>query len=438
MNAAAGAAARRAPARALAARPVETAHAGERRSLLLSAGIFLLGIAVAMVLVYTQLGQNWTYTYWIAICVGPASLIALAVAHLVRRDPTRMRSLSQRFALTTLLTLGPIAFAVYAAVMMMFVNKNQDAVVITAALVMALLVGARISYVLSFEVRRNVDVLREGLASVATGKRDVVFPVDTRDELGTLAAQARETVAMLGEEERRRDEAERVRRETIASISHDLRTPITSLRLLAEAIEDDLVDEATVKRYAASMRTSVEVLGALIDDLFELARIEAGALTWSMEQVELGEIVEEVIGTLEVEAHQRGIKIDAFTGEKTVIVGDQARLRRVMLNLLQNAVRHTPEDGSVTVKIERAGEGYEIEVADSGEGVNPEDRERIFEPFYRGGSEAARTRPGTGLGLAIARAVVEAHGGRIWLEDSDSGSRFRFSLAPGGGGVAAA
>ncbi len=413
-----------------------TAAVGERRSLLISSGIFLLGIAVAMLLVYTQLGQNLKYTYWIAICVGPASLIALVVAHLVRRDPSRMRSLAQRFALTTLLTLGPIVFASYAAVKQMFISQ-QDVTVLSAVLVMALLVGARISYVLSFEVRRNVDVLRRGLASVATGDRDVLFPVDTRDELGTLAAQARETVAMLGEEERRRDEAERVRRETIASISHDLRTPITSLRLLAEAIEDDLVDEETVKRYAASMRTSVEVLGALIDDLFELARIEAGALTWSMEQVELGEIVEEVIGTLEVEAHQRGIRIDAFTGEKTVIVGDQARLRRVMLNLLQNAVRHTPEDGSVTVKIERSGEGYEIEVADSGEGVNPEDRDRIFEPFYRGGSEAARTRPGTGLGLAIARAVVEAHGGRIWLADSETGSRFRFSLAPGGAASAA-
>ncbi|MBJ7471554.1 MAG: HAMP domain-containing histidine kinase [Solirubrobacteraceae bacterium] len=405
--------------------------ASERRSLLISAGIFLTGVVVSMVLVYTQLGQNWVYTYWIAICVGPASLIALAVAHLVRRDPSRMRSLSQRFALSTLLTLGPIAFAGYAAATQMFVD-TQDIVVGSAVVIMALLVGARISYVLSFEVRRNVDVLRSGLASVATGQRDVLFPVDSRDELGTLAAQARETVSMLGEEEKRRDEAERMRRETIASISHDLRTPITSLRLLAEAIEDDLVDEQTVKRYAASMRTNVEVLGALIDDLFELARIEAGALTWSMEQIELGEIVDEVVGTLEVEAHQRGIRIDAYTGEKTIILGDQARLRRVMLNLLQNAVRHTPEDGSVTVKIERAGDGYEVEVADSGDGVNPEDRERIFEPFYRGGSEAARTRPGTGLGLAIARAVVEAHGGKIWLEESEAGSRFRFSLAPGG------
>jgi signal transduction histidine kinase len=402
----------------------------ERRSIILSAGVFALALAATMLLIWFKF-DAWKPTYWIAICVAPSSAIALIVAHLVQRDPTRMRSLAQRFTLATLLTLGPIAFAAWASARMMGITPG-DAVVVSAVLVMALAVGARISFLLSSDVRHNVDVLRRGLAQVATGKRNVEFPVDSRDELGGLAAQARETVAMLTEEEKRRDEAERMRRETIASISHDLRTPITSLRLLAEAIEDDLVDQETVKRYAASMRTNVEVLGALIDDLFELARIEAGALTWSMQQFELGEIVESVIGTMEVEAHQRGIRIHAEAPNPTDFVGDPARLRRVMLNLLQNAVRHTPEDGSVTVKIEPvAGGGFEVEVADSGEGIDPVDRERIFEPFYRGGSEAARTRPGTGLGLAIARAVVEAHGGRIWLADSERGSRFRFSLTPG-------
>ncbi len=402
-----------------------------QRSLLVSGLTFAAALAVTMLIVWTQLGQVWQFTYWIAICTAPASLIALVVAHLVQHDPSRMKSLSQRFALATLLTLGPIAFAGWAAARQMFAER-QDIVVGAAVLVMALAIGGRISYLLSQDVRRSVDVLRSGLAKVATGERDVDFPITSRDELGTLAAQARETIAMLTEEEKRRDEAERMRRETIASISHDLRTPITSLRLLAEAIEDDLVDQETVKRYAVSMRTNVEVLGALIDDLFELARIEAGALTWSMQQFELGEIVESVIGTMEVEAHQRGIRIHAEAMDATDFVGDPARLRRVMLNLLQNAVRHTPEDGSVTVKVEPSGNGgFEVEVADTGEGIDPADRDRIFEPFYRGGSESARTRPGTGLGLAIARAVVEAHGGRIWLADSEKGSRFRFSLAPG-------
>ena len=403
----------------------------ERRTVTRSAILFVVALAASVGLIYSQLGHSWVAAYWIAICVGPTSLLALVVAHLVHHDPGGIRSLSQRFWLATLLTLGPVLFAGAAAAKQMFITTS-DATVGFAVLVMALAVGARVSYLLSSDVRRDIAELRAGLARVAAGERDVEFNVGGRDELATLADQARETVAMLKDEEMRRDEAERMRRQTIASISHDLRTPITSLRLLAEAIEDDLVDPETVKRYASSMRASVEVLGALIDDLFELARIEAGALAWSMEHVELAEIAQEVIGTLEPEANQRGIRIEAYTGEPCELIGDPARLRRVLLNLLQNAVRHTPADGSVTVLIEPTpGGGFEVEVADDGEGVDPADVERIFDPFYRGGSEAARTRPGTGLGLAIARAVVEAHGGRIWLAPSEHGSRFRFSLAPG-------
>jgi len=106
------------------------------------------------------------------------------------------------------------------------------------------------------------------------------------------------------------------------------------------------------------------------------------------------------------------------------------QLRRVLLNLIQNAIRHTPADGSVTVSAEAADGRLEVEVADTGDGIAAPERDRVFEPFFRGGTEAARTRSGAGLGLAIARAIVEAHGGRIWLADSPGGTRVRFSLRP--------
>ncbi len=368
----------------------------QRRAILSSAALFIAALVASVGLIYTQLGHSWVAAYWIAICVGPTSLLALVVAHLVQHDSHGVRSLSQRFWLVTILTLFPVLFAGAAAAKQMFIT-TADAAVGAGVLVMAIVIGARASYLLSRDVRRDVDELRTGLARVASGERDVTFGVRGRDELSVLAAQAREMVAMLAEEERLRDEAERMRRETIASISHDLRTPITSLRLLAEAIEDDLVDAETVKRYATSMRTNVEVLGALIDDLFELARIEAGALAWSMERVELAQIATEVIGTMEPEAMQRGIRIQPPATTACELIGDPARLRRVLLNLLQNAVRHTPEDGSVTVLIEPAANGgWEVEIADDGEGIDPAEADRIFDPFYRGGSEAARTRPARG------------------------------------------
>ena len=106
----------------------------------------------------------------------------------------------------------------------------------------------------------------------------------------------------------------------------------------------------------------------------------------------------------------------------------------MLFNLVQNAIRHTPADGSVTVTAQDAGDRVEIEVADTGSGIGPSDREHVFEPFFRGGDEAARTRSGAGLGLAISRAIVEAHGGRIWLEPSEGGARVRFSLPRRGPG----
>jgi signal transduction histidine kinase len=110
----------------------------------------------------------------------------------------------------------------------------------------------------------------------------------------------------------------------------------------------------------------------------------------------------------------------------------------VLFNLIQNAIRHTPADGSITVSAEAADDRLEIEVADTGDGIPAPDLERVFDPFFRGGTEAARTRNGAGLGLAISRAIVEAHGGRIWVEDAAAGARVRFSLRPAPGVAAAA
>jgi len=148
-----------------------------------------------------------------------------------------------------------------------------------------------------------------------------------------------------------------------------------------------------------------------------------------MERVRLDALVGETVDAMRAEAMARQVAVLAEVGASLEPVhGNPEKLQRVLFNLIQNAIRHTPADGSVTVRAHRNSEGLEVEVADTGEGIPPSDRERIFDPFYRGGSEGARTRSGAGLGLAISRAIVEAHGGRIWLADSPAGTRVRFSL----------
>jgi signal transduction histidine kinase len=215
----------------------------------------------------------------------------------------------------------------------------------------------------------------------------------------------------------------------VAAVSHDLRTPITSLRLLAEAVGDDIVDGDLRRSYLVRMRTHIDALSSLIDDLFELARLEAGDINWSLERVALGELVGETVEAMRLEAEAKGVVVSASVPRGLLPArANPEKLQRVLFNLIQNAIRHTPADGSVVVRAEPVEAGIEVEIADSGVGIPPEERERVFGAFYRGGADAARTGDGAGLGLAVSRAIVEAHGGRIWLADSPRGARVRVSL----------
>jgi signal transduction histidine kinase len=243
---------------------------------------------------------------------------------------------------------------------------------------------------------------------------------------GALAAWLATSLVV---EERSRREVEAARRRLVASVSHDLRTPLASLRLLVESIDDGVVTGETRDRYLGEIRTHVAALSALIDDLFELSRIEAGDISWTMSQVELHELVGDTVAAMRAPAAARGVALSAdLPAGKLVARANTEKLQRVLFNLIQNAIRHTPADGSVTVRARTAAGGVEVEVADDGDGIAAADGGQVFDPFYRGGDGADRGEDGAGLGLAISRAIVEAHGGRIWLEQAKQGTRVRFTL----------
>jgi signal transduction histidine kinase len=241
------------------------------------------------------------------------------------------------------------------------------------------------------------------------------------------AALAAALAVRFAMEERSRRQIEEARRQMVAAVSHDLRTPLASLRLLVEAIDDGVVTGETRERYLREMRTHVEALTALIDDLFELSRIEAGEISWTMRQVELRGLIDDTVAAMRAQAEARGVALSADLPPGEVLARANAeKVQRVLFNLIQNAIRHTPADGSVTVRARNAGAGIEVEVADEGEGIPPADGERVFDAFYRG--DKSRSEDGAGLGLAISRAIVEAHGGRIWLEDGVPGTSVHFTL----------
>jgi signal transduction histidine kinase len=215
------------------------------------------------------------------------------------------------------------------------------------------------------------------------------------------------------------------RRELIAWASHDLRTPLTSMRIMLEAINDGIAEP---DEYLPALADRVRTLSTLVDDLFELARIDAGVLTLHLEDASLDPIVDASVRGFEADARAKGITLSARTRAPLPPVRcSPEKVERVLHNLLTNALRHTPADGAVAVIVSPGEHDVTVAVEDTGSGLTPDTAERMFDQFWR--EDPSRTTAGSGLGLAIARALVEAQGGRIWAENrAGGGARVGFSL----------
>ena len=385
------------------------------RSLLL-----VVSVATALAgLVAVLFGVHDGLITWVMLLtLGCASLLG---AHALVRRRERLGPLRRQFAFAVAIAVGQLLAAMVAGAQLMFVS-GHDAAIVLVITVLAGVVAVRAAQLFAGGVMRDIEGLRDTLAAVGEGSREPAAATESTDELAELAAAANVTIEKLGR-------TEEARRDLVAAVSHDLRTPMTSLRLLAEAVDDDIVDAATRRRYLGQMGTHIRALSELIEDLFELSRLEAGEIRWTLQQVSVRELVAETVEAMRPNAEAEGVQVRMLVPAALEPArANPEKLQRVLFNLLQNAIRHTPPDGSVTVLAEAAPTGLHIEVADTGPGIGEADRGHVFEPSYRGGAEAARTRAGAGLGLAISRAIVEAHGGRIWLEAADTGTRVRFWL----------
>jgi signal transduction histidine kinase len=359
------------------------------------------------------------------VTLAPIGIVTVLVAGVAVRRRARLGGLRSQGAVIGALIVAQALAATALFVGVMFVSAH-DAFFLVVLCLYGLLIGVLCLTALGRGALDDLASVRGTLRAVGDGRRDVRTGVQGGGEIAELADAVD---AMVG----RLEGEETARRALIAAVSHDLRTPITSLRLLADAIGDGVVDDATAREYAARMSTHVQALGALIDDLFELTRLETGDLRWSMEQVALEGLVQDAVEAMRPAADASGVAVQMILeADNPLAQADADRLQRVLFNLIQNAIRHTPADGTVTVRTSRpagdgdGGEHVEIEVADTGSGIPSADRERVFLPFQR--LDPARSDTGAGLGLAISRAIVEAHGGRIWIADAAAGTSVRVRL----------
>ncbi len=358
----------------------------------------------------------------------PLGVATVLGARLLVTRRERAGGLRRQVLLSAALVVGQLLVAVGLFAWLMLVS-HMDVLFTLIVVAYSSLLGLWAARALGARVLADVDAVRGGLAGVAEGRRAIAIDTGARDELSELARDVERMVERLSSEEQARSAADGARRDLLAAVSHDLRTPLASIQVLAEAIEDGVVDDRTRREYAARMAVHVRALSGLIDDLFELSRLEAGDIHWSIEQVRVAELVEETVDAMRPDAEAGGVAVRTELGDPHAYArANPERIQRVLFNLLQNAIRHTPADGSITVRAEQLDGAVEIEVADTGSGIQAEDRASIFEPFVQGSADRSRTNGSAGLGLAVARAIVEAHGGRIWLADAPAGTVVRFSL----------
>jgi signal transduction histidine kinase len=301
---------------------------------------------------------------------------------------------------------------------LMFLDTSHDLRLLMALLLFSAIITAYFSLRVAAALTGQISVVSDGITALAGGAYGTRVEVAGTDEVARLAGRVNELAWRLQATEEQRTALDRERRELTAAISHDLRTPLSSVRAMVEALDDEVVGEpAEVKRYYATIRREVERLSRMIEDLFELAQIDAGALRLSREPVALQEIAAEVIDAMQAAARRDGVTLWLqVEGGPPEVPVDGARIERAVANLVRNALEHTPAGGSVRVTVAGDDRWVTLRVSDDGEGIDAADIPRIWERFYR--AERSRQRgprsdDGAGLGLAIVRGMVEAHGGDV-------------------------
>ena len=370
----------------------------------------------------------------LATIVGIALLCAIAVGGLglIVLRLVRGASMQLQLFVVVVSAILSVTLGMIAASGAMYIS-GHDLVVMFSVTGASALVSLGGALVLGRAFTRNSNRLRMLARALGDGERVAAHPSrsDTTEFAGLAAdlaatserlAQAREEVASI----------DASRREIVAWISHDLRTPLAGLRAMAEALEDNMADDP--QRFHRQMRSQVDHLSAMVDDLFELSKINSGTLTLTMEPLSLYDLASDAVAELGALARSRDISLKAPTGGDFMVVGDPRELARVVGNLLMNAIQHSPPGSEISVSTRHgSADDVVLTVEDAGGGIPEADLSKVFQAGWR--ATTARTpeqlwdgATGAGLGLAIVHGIVEAHSGAITVQNVPGGCRFDVRL----------
>lgn len=361
----------------------------------------------------------------VLIAAGWAGAVALLGAALLR--VLRARSLRLSLLILCVTSVLAVIAATVGTAQAMFLSSHDFGVILIVSVVAGVMTLG-VSGVLARMLVAGSRALTESARRI--GEDDQVVSSPAPPASAELAALSRELDAArqrLAESRARETALEASRRELVAWVSHDLRSPLAGIRAMAEALEDGVAEDPT--RYQKQIRMEVDRLAGLVDDLFELSVINAGALKLSLDRISLSDLVSDTLAGADALARERGVLLRGHADGNIAVRADGHELSRLMTNLVINAIRHTPSDGCVEIRLDAHGGRARIAVTDGCGGIPEADLPRVFDVAWRG-THARTPGPdgGAGLGLAIVRGIVEAHAGEVTVANIAGGCRFEVSL----------
>lgn len=379
---------------------------------------------------WPELVQVGLLSLGVTVAIGGAAVVLLV---LLRRS-----SLIIQVCVLVFAALLSVVLSMVGASWLMYISPHDLAVAINVAALSGVVSLALVAG-LGAVVVRNARSLSRAARRIGAGETVSFLGRQSSSELTALADELVATSAKLAESRQRETLIEKSRRELVAWIAHDLRTPLAGIMSMAEALEDDLA--ADPQRYHRQMRDQVTRLSAMVDDLFELSKIDSGTLRLSMQQVSLYDLMSDSVADLLPLARGRDVRIESDQGDEVVVLADSKKLARAISNLLVNAIQHTPEGSVITLAASVVGGRATISVSDTGGGIDEADLHRVFDAGWRGASArtpelhpiapsgpAALRSSGAGLGLAIVRGIATAHQGEVTVRNVPGGCRFDLVL----------
>lgn len=362
-----------------------------------------------------------------AIAVSISSILVASLVGLLVLYALRRRSIATVLTTTVLVPVVSLAVGVLVATVLLPGSTDRLAVLVAVSVAASVVLAVGISKVImkaSVGLRSAVELLGEG--SEFTTPR---APTADFAALGVALEQAQQR---LREARRREDELQRSLRDMLVGIGHDLRTPLARLRSVVEALQEEGISEPAVAgSYLGVLDSQTTRLGALIDDLVELARITSGQVLAEPHQLGMRDLVSNALADAQPQATRRGVTMTGESPDGITVLADVRLVTRVLDNLVDNAIAQTPPGGAVHVRASEAYGSVVLEVQDACGGIPVEDLPRVFDPGFRGDSARRADGRGFGLGLAIARGLATASGARLDVENVGGGCRFSLCFAPG-------